>query len=248
MHSSIMGFGRLEGGLDTITEVFLDVLSKGLLVIPSFTYSWCNGKPFDPSTSECPREVGNYSQHAWKDRRFIRSGDPNFCVAALKNEFNQKIINKIFDIGQSCFGEKSVFDHMYQLSRERDGYIMLLGGAHSDYLFRCAFIHYVEEKVGVPSRYLKTFCNPRNHDEYVKQMCRYMFMEEYVSETGKKETEYTFPIISDYTLLGKDLMKSNHLIRKPFGFSETRMVNMRIFCDFLEEKFSEFPDYCVQRN
>ena len=106
----------------------------------------------------------------------------------------------------------------------------------------------MEEKVGVPSRYMKTFFNPENHDESVKQICRYMSVEEYESVTGKLESGYTFPVISDYTALGEDLLASGYLVKKPFGYSETRMVNLRIFCDFLEGKLREFPDYCVEKS
>ena len=60
------------------------------------------------------------------------------------------MISQIFDISRSCFGKKSVFDHMYQMAQGRNGYIMLPGGAHSDVVFRTTFIHYVEEKSGCP--------------------------------------------------------------------------------------------------
>ena len=246
MHSGIVGLGRLENGLDTITEAFEEVLKEGLLVIPSFTYSWCKGETYDPRTTECPNEVGSYSQHAWKDKRFVRSGDPNFSVAALKNERNQGLIEEIFDIGISCFGKNSVYDHMYRVCSERHGHILLFGGAHSDFLFRCAFIHYVEEKVCVPSRFLKKFYNPQDRREYVQQLCRFLSKQEYAEVTGMESGDYSFPIISDYTALGTDLVKSGFFIKKPFGYSTSRMVPIRDFCDFLEFKLTEFPDYCVK--
>jgi aminoglycoside 3-N-acetyltransferase len=107
MHSGIVGLGKLENGMDTITEVFEEVLPEGLLVIPSFTYSWCKGEAYDPATTECPNEVGSYSQNVWKDKRFVRSRDPNFAVAALKNKRNQRFIETIFGIGNSCFGKNA---------------------------------------------------------------------------------------------------------------------------------------------
>lgn len=246
MHSGIVGLGKLENGFDTITEAFDEVLKNGLLVIPSFTYSWCKGEVYDPLTTECPNEVGSYSQNAWKDKRFVRSSDPNFAIAALKNGRNQALIESIFDIRDSCFGKNSVYDHLYQLCDGRNGYILLLGGAHSDFVFRCTFIHYVEEKVGVPSRYLKNFYNPQDSREYIQQLCRFHSIQEYKAVTGIKNTEYSFPIVSDYTALGKDLIKSGFFIKKSFGYSESRMVPIRTFCDFLEEKLIAQPDYCVK--
>ncbi len=248
MHSGVIGLGRLDGGFDTITEAFTEVLSEGLLVIPSFTYSWCKKEPFDPVTTECPKEVGSYAQAAWKDQRFARSKDPNFAVAALKNDFNQGMIEQMFDIGSSCFGKRSVFDHMCKIAQERRGYVLLLGGAHSDAVFRTTFIHYVEEKMGVPSRYLKKFYNPADQNEYVEQLCRFISAEEYRAVTGKTQSHYSFPIASDYALLGEDLVRAKLLTRKPFGYSESRMVRIREFCDFIEQKLRQYPDYFVGAN
>jgi len=247
MHSGVVGLGLLENGLDTITEAFDEVLSEGLLVIPSFTYSWCNGEPYDPLITECPNGVGSYSRNVWKEDRFVRSHNPNFAVAALRNKFNKDLIGEIFNIGNTCFGEKSIFDHMYRLSKKCKGFILLLGGAHSDFPFRCAFIHYAEEKVGIPSRYLKKFYNPGNSDEYVNQLCRYLSRDEYILETGKSGAEYQFPIVPDYTLLGQDIVKSGLFVKKPFGYSATRMVPIREFCDFMCEKLIKIPDYCIKK-
>ena len=245
MHSGVIGLGRLDGGFDTITEAFAEVLSEGLLVIPSFTYSWCKNEPFDPAATECPKEVGSYAQAAWKDQRFVRSKDPNFAVAALKNQFNQSLIEQMLDIGSSCFGKRSVFDHMYKIAKRRNGHVLLLGGAHSDAVFRTTFIHYVEESVGVPSRYLKRFHDPANHHKYVEQLCRFISLEEYQAVTGKTKCHYSLPIISDYSLLGEDLIKENLIIRKPFGYSETRTVPLKAFCDFIEGRLKQNPDYFV---
>ncbi|MCP4265435.1 MAG: AAC(3) family N-acetyltransferase [Candidatus Brocadiaceae bacterium] len=246
MHSGITGLGQLEGGSDTITEAFLEVLSEGLLVIPTFTYSWCKGVPYDLLETEClPEEVGSYSQNAWKDTRFVRSSNPNFSVAALKNRHNLSMIKRVFDIENSCFGRKSVFDHMCQLAEEIDGYILLLGGAHSDAVFRTVFVHYVEEKVGVPSRYLKRFYSPDNSNAYVDQLARFQTEKEYIAVTGGNTNKYSFPIVSDYSLLGSDLTKEGIISQKVFGYSETRMVEIKTFCNFLEEKLSKFPNYLI---
>lgn len=245
MHSGIIGLGRLENGEETITQSFSEILSEGILIVPSFTYSWCKGEPFDQLNSECSKEMGGYAQNVWKEKRFTRSSNPNFSVAALKNKVNKKIIEEIFDTSHSCFGEKSVFDNMYKLAKEMDGYIILLGGAHNDAIFRTTFIHYVEEKVGVPNRYLKKFYNPKNKNEYVEQLVRFLSKEEYKSVTGKENSRYNFPIVPDYSRLGEDLIKNDLIVRKPFGYSETRMVNIKSFCDFLQGELIKYPDYCV---
>ena len=79
LHSAIVGLGVIEGGVETITEAFSRILPSGALVIPSFTYSWCNSEVYDPSTSECPL-MGGYGKVAWKDERFKRNSNPNFWL------------------------------------------------------------------------------------------------------------------------------------------------------------------------
>ena len=248
LHSGLIGLGKLEGDLSIITDAFAEVLSEGILVIPAFTYSWCNGQAFDPLKTECPNDVGGYSQQAWKDKRLMRSSDPNFSVAILQNTYNKKDIQAILDIGNSCFGSRSVFDHMYQLSKERNGYVILLGGAHSDCVFRTTFIHYVEEAVGVPNRYLKRFYDPLDPSRYVQQLVRFVSAEEYQTVTGKDHAPYTFPVVSDYSLLGNDLLKENMVAQARFGYSTTRMVAIRPLCDLIEKKLRQSPDYFVKTN
>jgi aminoglycoside N3'-acetyltransferase len=246
LHSGLIGLGKIDGGISVITDAFAEVLLEGVLVVPSFTYSWCNNQAFDPLRTECPNDVGGYSQQAWKDNRFIRSGDPNFSVAILQNAYNEEAVQTILNIGNSCFGVQSVFDHMYQITKERNGYIILLGGAHSDCVFRTTFIHYVEEQVGVLSRYLKKFYDPSNSKKYVQQLVRFVSMEEYQTVTGKDSAPYVFPVVSDYSYLGNDLLAENLVTQVRFGYSTTRMVSIRPFCDFIEKKIRMNPDYFVK--
>ncbi len=51
-----------------------------------------------------------------------------------------------------------------------------------------------------------------------------MTEKEYRSVAGDNTDKYSFPIISDYTLIGRDLTKEGILRHKAFGYSETRMV------------------------
>lgn len=246
LHPGIIGLGNIEGGINTITEAFSEVLAQGVWIIPTFSYSWCKGERYVPSETQCP-SMGAYVKGAWKDKRFVRSLNPNFSVAALQNEYNKEIIKLLFQTAPTCFGKGSVFDNIYQLSHRLDGYIILFGGAHDDVIFRSTFVHYVEEKVGAPYRYLKKFSNPDNNNEFVTQLVRFMSLEEYCKVTGKISSEYDFPIKDDYTLLGKDL-KENKLVKiKPFGYSQTRMVPIKAFCDFLEEKIKKNPHYCITK-
>ena len=40
-------------------------------------------------------------------------------------------------------------------------------------------------------------------------------------------------------------MENGLLKQKPFAYSQTRMVPIKAFCDLLEKRLTEMPDYCV---
>ena len=167
-------------------------------------------------------------------------------VRFKSNKQDSGYVEEIFDINNSCFGEGSVFGNMCRLSENIDGYILLIGGAFSDDIFQSTYIHHVEDRVGVSYRYLKRFYNTEDNREYVEQLVRFFSEEEHESVTGRKDSRYRFPILPDYSRLGEDLIRNGFLKVAPFGYAKTRMVNIKIFCDFLEEKLSQYPDYCVK--
>ena len=245
LHSGVMGLGLLKNGIKTITNVFDNILSDGALVIPTFSYSWCNGEHYDPLTTEC-WNMGVYAKDAWKDQRFKRSNNPNFSVSVMDNTVNQQVRNALLSDGTegTCFGKNSSFHNMYLLSKDRPGYIILLGGAHNDVVFRTTFLHMIEEEIGVPYRYIKKFKDVNNPDNYVEQYVRYLSEEEYL-EVNKKPPpiHYKFPIEPKYKQLGIDLKKESLIKIVKFGYSETRMVPIYSFCKLLQEKLKNNPEY-----
>ena len=246
LHSGILGLGLIKGGLDTITEAFSRVLPQGALVIPSFTYSWCNSKVFDPLTSECP-DMGAYGKVAWKDKRFKRNSNPNFSISVM-DQTSDKRVEKALSLDETkytCFGEGSVFDQMYRLSEELPGKIVLLGGAHNDVVFRTTFLHYIEEKIGVPYRYQKTFKNPQNSKESVVQLVRYMSQDEYHEVNGNNALKFTFPIKEKYLKLGEDIVKNKMLLQSPFGYSTSKAISIIDLCDWLEKKIKKDTQYLL---
>ena len=247
LHSGVMGLGLLKGGLGTVTNVFDKVLSDGALIVPTFSYSWCNGENYDPLATEC-WNMGVYAKDAWKDQRFKRNNNPNFSVSVMDNTVNHEVRNALLSDGvqKTCFGKNSSFHNLYLLSKDRPGYIMLLGGAHNDVVFRTTFLHMVEEDIGVPYRYIKKFKDVNFPDNYVEQYVRYRSGDEYF-EVNKKPppTHYKFPIIAKYNQLGIDLKKESLIKIVKFGYSETRMVSIYPFCTWLKEKLKNDPEYLI---
>ena len=247
LHSGMVGLGLIQDGVNTITEAFSRILPKGALVIPSFTYSWCNGNVYDSSTTECP-DMGGYGKVAWKDKRFKRNSNPNFAIAVMDQTPDKLVENALLldETKWTCFGDGSVFDQMYRLSAEMPGQVILLGGAHNNVVFRSTFLHYVEEKVAVPYRYHKAFKNPQNSKETVDQLVRFMSKDEYKNINGDKCSTYSFPIEEKYLKLGEDLIKNKMILQSSFGYSMTRAVSILKFCNWLEDKLKQEPDYLLK--
>ena len=247
LHSGILGLGIIKGGVETITEAFSRILPHGALVIPSFTYSWCNAEVYDPYTTECP-DMGAYGKVAWKDKRFKRNSNPNFAISVM-DQTSDKRVEKALSLDETkwtCFGDGSVFDQMYRLSADMPGKIVLLGGAHNDVVFRSTFFHYVEEKTAVPYRYRKVFKNPQNSKETVDQLVRFMSKDEYNNVNGNKPLTYSFPITAKYLKLGEDLINNKMILQSPFGYSTTRAVSILTLCDWLESKLKKDPGYLLK--
>lgn len=246
LHSSITGLGILEDGINTITDAFSEVLSEGVLIIPTFSYSWNNGECYNSQITEC-NEMGWYAANAWSDLRFQRNNNPNFSVAFIDKTDNKECSDLLLDdkTAKTCFGKGSVFDAMNNLSKSRPGYILLFGGAHNDVVFRSTFLHFVEEKVGVPYRYLKNFHSPKNNKKSVEQYVRYFTESEYRLQTGKESTKYKFPIKESYKNLGNDLINEGLIKKIDFGYSQTKIVQIHPFCKWLESKIEQNPEYLL---
>ena len=247
LHSSIKGFGLLEGGIEIISNAFHKVLHKGALVIPTFSYSWAKGEVYDRKRTEC-KDMGYFANNVWKNSEFTRNNNPNFSISCLDNSKGKQILKSLLcpETAHTCFGKGSVFDNMYKISKTRPSYIILLGGAHDDVVFRTTFLHYVEQSVTVPYRYLKIFTSPTRKSTSVDQYVRFLSRSEYIDINGNKPpNEYIFPIKEKYNKLGIDLVNDKLIKFYPLGYSETRKVPIYKFCNWLSDKIINNKEYLL---
>lgn len=130
--------------LETLIEQFKIYFgNEGTIVVPAFSYSFCKGENFD--LKETPSEVGMFSEFFRKSGNISRSNHPIFSVSTYGK------LASIFSNSNNsdCFGINTAFDLLFKY----DGTIICLGCE----LDRVTFVHYVEQKFGVPYRYFKTF-------------------------------------------------------------------------------------------
>jgi len=149
VHSNLGFFGKLNGAnqRDDYCKIFknsiFNVLGpKGTLVVPTFSYSFCNSQIFDikKTVSVC----GVFSEYIRKCKGVLRSDDANFSVVALgeKAEYFTK------NVANNPFGPNSFCDRFLKSD-----------GKFCNFNLDSAstFIHYVEKSVKVPYRYDKAF-------------------------------------------------------------------------------------------
>lgn len=122
----------------------LEYMQQGTVIVPSFTYSATQDEIFDVMLSTS--KVGLFSEKFRLMPQAKRSKHPIFSVSCIGKE-SSRYINARLD---SCFGKDTIFDLMFQDNVK----IITLG---CEFERGATFLHYVEELLGVPYRYLKIF-------------------------------------------------------------------------------------------
>ncbi len=132
---------RLDALIDAVEAA---IGPSGTLVIPTFSYSFTKGEPFDPPHT--PSAVGMVSERFRMRPGVLRSADPVFSFAARGKLAKELCAIKVGE----CFGEGSLFALLHRLNAQivNLGCSMTRGGT---------FVHYVEVAHGVQYRYKKAF-------------------------------------------------------------------------------------------
>lgn len=148
VHSALMTFGKLIRGVkrDQFTGAFISALrtvigDDGHLMMPTFSYSFCNQEMFD--VQETPSTVGLLTEAFRKSPGVQRTSEAIFS-SAIEGPNSDYFL----DVDQSCFGTQSIFEKLY----DHDAKFVFLGDT-----LDLTFIHFVEQRMGVPYRYIKVF-------------------------------------------------------------------------------------------
>ncbi len=165
-HADLAVFGKLGDVVDRaeFANVFIKSFEKilgkeGTLIVPTFTYSFCNNEIYDPDNS--PSKVGLFTEELRKRKDAYRSIDPIFSVAAIGKRAKELTQN----VGKDCFGKESIFDELRYVKNAK---YVIFGVNY----FSCTYVHYLERIMEVPYRFLKKFKgkikikNKEYEDEY----------------------------------------------------------------------------------
>jgi aminoglycoside 3-N-acetyltransferase len=152
VHSGLKGALRLAGAtreekLQTLTDGLRESVPGGLLILPTFTYSFTEDEPYDRAQS--PSTVGVLTEHFRTLPGVRRTADPLFSCALL-GDLPAPWEERLMAAGDSdSFGEHSIF----AMLEEVDAQLLFLGVDFE----MCTFVYRVEQRLQVPYRYFKDF-------------------------------------------------------------------------------------------
>jgi aminoglycoside 3-N-acetyltransferase len=137
--------------LDALLET-IDV-SRGTLVVPTFTYSFARGTPF--YHEESPSELCMLGEFVRRQSESLRSFHPHFSFCAIGREKREICRN----VSRSAFGYESVFDRLYK----KNAKMVFIGTNITEGL---TFHLYIEHMVGLSHCYHKAYFTPAFRDGY----------------------------------------------------------------------------------
>jgi len=150
VHSGIGFLGKLKNCSTSadMNRVLADSIrqvigSGGTIVVPTYTYSFCNKLNYDPLST--PSTIGAFAEYFRLLPQAVRSSDPIFSAACIGPQAS--FLTR--DLPHTCFGRGSVYDRLTQINAK----ICTVGLDLSYATFR----HHIEELCGVPFRYVKKF-------------------------------------------------------------------------------------------
>lgn len=189
LHTDVM-FGSPAPGIrrKEYLGAFYDILQSlhvKYLIVPTFTYSFCNKEDFDVRTS--PTSMGALNEFIRKQEARYRTLDPLLSLSvpiALKERFAA--------LGRHSLGVGSGMDMLHQM----DGVKFLFFGARLGECF--TYVHYVEKILDVPYRFDLAFSgnvidwegNLSNQEQYIHTACsgvktaEYHYFEDYLADHG----------------------------------------------------------------
>jgi aminoglycoside 3-N-acetyltransferase len=226
-HSNLGFFGLPEGGLneENIFSIFYDAIfdvigDDGLLVVPTFTYSFnsLNNKGvFDYENSES--KMGFFPEMIRKREDSIRTFDPLFSCSLNGNTeklFSQNIIST------ECFGEGSIWELLLKNNAKLCNFNLDVGFS--------TFLHYCEKVCNVPYRKNIKFSGTSiMRDKTISHTVDY-FCRENVSIYEAETQEY-----SDFV---KNRKKANYSI---VARGEIVTMNIKDSLDIFKEMYDDNP-------
>lgn len=125
-----------------ILDIFLS-LNVSNLIVPTFTFSFCNKEDFNLASSKSP--MGIFSEYFRKSSQAKRTLDPLMSCSIIGKDYS------LFDIGKHSCGKNSIFDKLHHKENVK---FIFFGNRVCDCF---TYSHYIERMLEVPYRYDRCF-------------------------------------------------------------------------------------------
>ena len=142
IHSSMKAIGAVDGGADTVLDVWMEYFKNGLLLLPTHTWKTVNADNpvYNPYTT--PSCVGLLTNMFMKREGVIRSLHPTHSMAGYGKNAAEYLAGEEYNNTPCTPGG------CYDRLKEVGGKVLLVGVGHE----RNTYIHSVEEVLNVPNR------------------------------------------------------------------------------------------------
>lgn len=230
IHSDI-SFGKLAPGVKRghfLTEL-ADAIRIGTngvdLLVPTFTYSFCNNEDFDVLLSRT--SMGALNEYIRKQPGRYRTSDPLLSISVP-----EKLGKQFFKISNHSLGSGSALDIIHNM----DDVKFLFLGIRMGYCF--TYVHYVEKMLNVPYRFDMEFegniieadGTKHFHKQFMHTACYgvkpadFYYFEDELEEKGLLKKQYlgdqSIACISEkdaYKAIKDKLEKNiNYFLEQPF--------------------------------
>jgi len=228
VHSSLSSLGEVDGGAGTVIDAFLDIIGgKGNLVLPTFTFSFSDGRsiPYHPErTASC---VGKITEYFRLKKGVLRSIHPTHSVAAYGPQ-SAKIVSAHQPTDSPC-GKKSPFGKLLELRAK----VIFLGGC----LKSNTTLHVVEDWVNLP------YTVKRNGEALV-----FDYEENIKKISFPKRPDGHRSFYIDRSKIARAFDKEGIIAETQIGNSYTQMIPMRSIIQVTLKCLSKKPDILLCDN
>lgn len=214
---------RMNRLMDHIYDEVRQVVGEaGTIIVPTYSYSFCDGVVFD--LHQTPSQIGQFTEYIRVKEDAFRSVEPIHSVAAIGKNAEKFTSN----IAKSCFGDDSIFDRLYK----EDSWLVFLGTT----LQPCTMTHRVEEACLVPYRFFKDFSGTIKIDDKTYEDT-FTYCVRHLDRNSNSVLDKA----------QKDLSEAGYFIQ-PDSKHMVSAVKARHFFDFLCGKVKEDPLYFLDRS
>ena len=228
-HTSLIPFGKIEGGVSSIYNCAKKIVGEeGNIIVPTFSYSYRRKKIFDVRKTPSYPLIGVFSEFIRKKAHSYRNLDPLFsfaCIGPKKKEL-------LYRENINCFGKNSVYEKLFN----KDILVISLGISYSTGL--TAFLH-LEKEANVFYRVDKIFKgNTIDHKgKKIIDNAVHFIRREKIFKHFQTNREKVWEIL-EKKKISKFIVKNNH---KHFS------LNLQNFGNEVLKLLSKKPDIMLEK-